>query len=1131
MSDGVHGELNGCPPAGALDAIARGEPSADAAVAAHVETCLTCARFVEEVRKNTEFLRGVAVAHLAGTATHSPATRRARAGARGAGSPARGIEEIGGYRLVKEIGRGGQGVIYEAVQEDTKRKVAIKMLLLGRTSERQRIRFEREAEIAGSLRHPGLVTIYETVQLSDGRRAMVMEFVEGQRLDRWVEGCRPRGPIGRETSRRLVAVMAEVCDAVDHAHRHGVIHRDLKPGNIVVGDGDQPRVLDFGLARRGERGEEAMLTRTGAFEGTPAYSSPEQVTGDPDLVDSRTDVYTLGVILYELLTGRLPYPVEGALIDVVKSITEAAPVRPGRIDEELWTIVVKAMAKERERRYQSAGDLREDLRRYLAGEAINAKRDSTWYLLRKTTSKHRWAVAAAGSALVLGIAALVKLAILTADLGEERTNLSKANARLTGQRDALEEALDTSRIANARAMASQGDNARAERALHERLAQLAGRASRVVTTAYGGNLGQKRAAWALAEIGARQVCLGTARAPTGGRSTIENRRAGGGQEFLFFEPTSGEVAIVSWRPPLVVSRDPQSIAGDFSVVAAQRGTPFLVRDGKLAGMLELHESRLVETIPLELACWQEDPVWNCAKLPGGQILVVHRSGSVRVHAGDGSSRELQPGHLHRGMHTVWPIAEGRECWVLSGDEKAVERVDTLSGAVYERIELPSRLQQRDLLTDYNQSSNVGIVVSADGSTMLVYAKGMFFFRSMGSPDADWSEPVGRDDGVSGCRLSADGSVAAVNCKYNGATRIWDLRSGRMLRDFQGHEVPLGGLALAEDGETVLVADMSGLLRLYATRRDVWRERIGVPDDGVPSIASIAGGVICGDDLGQISRIDANGQVHPLTQLDGAVTGLCVNATGSVLGAATLSGDMLLGRFDGERLVGIQRWRGDERKVTCAALSPDGSLFCTAGEKGPITLWDVATRERVATIRGDAAGVARAPFVTFSPDGTRLAWSEGAKVFVRNNVRGEIVLALSGHQAQVRVGRFSRDGRHLATGGDDRMVCVWDLSNGECVQKFAGSREKISAVAFGPDDGILYSGDFSSELRVWDVASGTDLAAFEAGGGIVFGIEPVGDGTRVAVATQLANAQVWDFGRLFQMVEDCRVGLLAAEPAK
>ena len=112
-----------------------------------------------------------------------------------------------------------------------------------------------------------------------------------------------------------------------------------------------------------------------------------------------------------------------------------------------------------------------------------------------------------------------------------------------------------------------------------------------------------------------------------------------------------------------------------------------------------------------------------------------------------------------------------------------------------------------------------------------------------------------------------------------------------------------------------------------------------------------------------------------------------------------------------------------------------------------------------------------------------------------------------------------------------MVCVWDLSNGECVQKFAGSREKISAVAFGPDDGILYSGDFSSELRVWDVASGTDLAAFEAGGGIVFGIEPVGDGTRVAVATQLANAQVWDFGRLFQMVEDCRVGLLAAEPAK
>jgi serine/threonine-protein kinase len=375
-----------CPDLPGLERHLRGEETE--ALASHLKGCAACATRLAGLREEHEL-----ALELRSAGARSRASERVEP-----------LPVLAGYELEGEIHRGGQGIVYRALQRSTKRTVAIKLLLDGAfASERQRLRFEREVELVASLDHPGVVTVFDSGVTAGGQPFLAMELVEGLPLDEaW------QTPPGRKSDRtRLLRTSAAIAEAVHFAHQHGVLHRDLKPQNILVDAEGRPHVVDFGVARALAAGddERALHTRTGAFLGTLAYASPEQVAGDPRDIDVRSDVYSLGVVLYERLVGCFPYPVDGGPGDVTRSILEAEPKPPRKLDSDLATILFTALAKEPQRRYQTARDLQRDLERYVANQPISARADSTLYLLRRLLHRHRVPAVALGLVLTATIAA------------------------------------------------------------------------------------------------------------------------------------------------------------------------------------------------------------------------------------------------------------------------------------------------------------------------------------------------------------------------------------------------------------------------------------------------------------------------------------------------------------------------------------------------------------------------------------------------------------------------------------------------------------------------------------------------------------------------------------------------------
>jgi serine/threonine protein kinase/formylglycine-generating enzyme required for sulfatase activity len=359
------------------------------------------------------------------------------------------LPEIEGYQLIEQLGEGGQGVVYRAEQLFPQREVVIKLVRETlRDSGSARKRFEREILIAGKLRHPNIVTILDSGVLAGGHRYCAMEYIRGVPLTTYVHE-------NRLPLRKMLGLFAQVCEAVQYAHQRGIMHRDLKPSNILVDASGTPKVVDFGLARSIVDVVDRDISQTGQVVGAPAYLSPEQTRGNPDEIDVRTDVYSLGVVLYELLTGAYPYEVDSDWHALISTIRQQDPTPPSDvwkdglgihpdvsagafrsrmpqgcpIDRDLETIVLVALRKDPERRYQTAGELGRDIHHYLQNEPLDARRDSLWYLIRKQASRYRRQLTVAALVLLILIVSLTALFLQRQAIARQQAELERNQAR------------------------------------------------------------------------------------------------------------------------------------------------------------------------------------------------------------------------------------------------------------------------------------------------------------------------------------------------------------------------------------------------------------------------------------------------------------------------------------------------------------------------------------------------------------------------------------------------------------------------------------------------------------------------------------------------------------------------------
>lgn len=335
-------------------------------------------------------------------------------------------ERIGEFQILGILGEGGMGVVYRATQENPRREVAVKVMRPGSVSAARLRRFEHEKHAMGRLQHAGIAQVYVAgvAETPLGTQPyMAMELVRGVTLSKYVAAQRP-------SIRARLQLMLDICDAVQHAHLNGVIHRDLKPGNILVDETGRVKVVDFGVARLVETDapDSTAHTEVGQLVGTLPYMSPEQAAGEPDAVDLRSDVYALGVICYELLAGQGPYDFGArSPVDIIRAIENQEPMPLSKHDRalkgDLEVVLSKALDKDPSRRYQSASELAADLSRYLAEEPVSARPASTWYQLKKLAKRHPAATGGLSAVLLL----LTAYAVTTGALWQsERAQRTKA---------------------------------------------------------------------------------------------------------------------------------------------------------------------------------------------------------------------------------------------------------------------------------------------------------------------------------------------------------------------------------------------------------------------------------------------------------------------------------------------------------------------------------------------------------------------------------------------------------------------------------------------------------------------------------------------------------------------------------
>lgn len=994
---------------------------------------------------------------------------------------------VGNFRLIEEIGHGGMGVVWKAEQyEPVKRRVAVKLIKSELASRDVIARFNAEKQALAMMDHPNIARVLDAGTTQDGRPYFVMELVDGISITQYCDDNR------LSVDERL-RLFVPVCKAVQHAHQKGIAHRDLKPSNVLVTliDGEPvPRVIDFGLAKAVDQNlrltDETMQTEFGKVVGTVRYMSPEQAElkgVDDDSVDTRTDVYSLGVMLYELLTGSTPLDAEtlgrNALLKVLEIIREQDPPRPSdrlsssslavnslvssqrsmhpaRLQQllqgELDWVVMKALEKEPDRRYQTANDLGQDLTNYLTGATVTARPPSTWYQVRKFASRNRGLVSA-----LLAIAVAMMVGIAGTGYG-----LIRANEKTTLAENATEEANGERVKANASERTALLEKAKAEsnekRAVEaEALASTESQHARDAESAAKFQL-------AVARYDAHRAADARTllhQIPLEYRDNFEwhycNRRFQGSDVTCYGHTLPVNEAVFTPDGTRVVS------AGEDGIIRLWNAAT-----GQELATLEGHARRIFGlAISPDGSCiasggdGSEVRLWDATS---GDIIRMMRghTKTVTCVAFSPSGDRIASTSTDKTIR-LWDTNTGAELITLTGHTASVVGV-TFSpdgewiASVCTRDRTvriwDSKTGNPINILHPDQGEMTRVAFSPDGKRLATNSYGRYLHWDTQTWQLVTEEGV-HNRIVRCIAFSPDGARFAT-AGDSTIIKLWDTRSGRLIDTFSGHALPVSSVAFSPDGSRLVSASADRTVRIWNTR--------GGSDLTLRGHARHVYCVAFSSDGAQF----ASGGTDGLVILRNARTGEP--------------------RF---------RLRGHTAGIGELSFSPDGARLASAADDETIRIWNTDTGGEVAVLRGHTSAVTG---ISYRPDNNELASSARDGTIRLWDARTHKETAtLKGHRGAVYRVVYSPDGRYLASAGMDNTVRLWDTRQRKELREFSGHTGLVRTVAFDPGGERLVSGGYDTKVRVWDVASGNQIAAANRSSGAVFGVAFSPDGKRFATA--------------------------------
>jgi WD40 repeat protein/tRNA A-37 threonylcarbamoyl transferase component Bud32 len=953
---------------------------------------------------------------------------------------------VPGYEVLDVLGRGAMGVVYRARHLALKRIVALKMIRAGAHADLgERARFRTEAEAVARLQHPNIVQVFDVGE-HDGLPYLALEFVEGGALDRRLAG-KPQPP--REAA-RLVETLA---GAVHLAHSRNVVHRDLKPGNVLLTADGTPKVTDFGLAKHLDA--DAGQTQAGHVLGTPSYMAPEQTGGNSKEVGPAADVYALGAILYECLTGRPPF--QGAtVLDILEQVRSREPVPPRqlspRVSHDLETICLKCLRKEPERRYPSARELADDLGRFRRGEAVLAQPPTLRYLLGKQLGRYRVPLAVAAAVLLAAVVGVVVAFVQIKAAKDEAFSALDREKEARGDAETKEketnDALTRLREADAKRKVLLSEAARMYCEWSERELKQGNERDSLNWMLRAYETAPEDDPW---RHGYRLLIAAKGQ-------TLERR-------YLHGKAVRAVAYSPDGRTALTGSADKTARLWD---IASGKEIAILRHDGEVRAVAYSPDGRTVLTGSADKTA----RLWDAAS--GKELHTLRHDSDVRAVAFSPDGRTTLTGGKW-GTVRVWDIASDKELRALrhDGEVRAVayspDGRTVLTGSADKTARLWDAASGKELHALRHRGEVNAVAISPDGRTVLTgdeHEAARLWDAASGKEIAT----LPHDDPVNAVAFSPDGRTALTGSgSVLGRARLWDAASGKPITSLQPYGDPVHAVAFSPDGSTALTGNGGGFneekgeARLWDTASG--KEHLALRHHGLLwAVAFSADGRIAltgsQDKTARLWDAASGKELHTLRH-DGDVRAVAFSPDGrtALTGSADLinhQGEARLWEAASGKELHALRHRGE---VNAVAYSPDGRTVLTGSADKTARLWDAASGKELHTLRH--RGVVNA--VAISPDGRTVLTGSADKTARLWDAASSKELHALRHDGEVRVVAYSLDGRTALT--SDGTARLWDAASGKEIASLP-QPEIVFAVAYCPDGRTALAGCFENTGWLW-----------------------------------------------------------------